>query len=358
MPRILVIEDEESYRSVLVDSLAGAGYEVDSAENGVEGVALARQRLPDLVLCDIVMSELDGYGVLGALRRDAQTATIPVIFLTGLGGRTAFRRGMDSGADDYLEKPVPEDDLHRAIAARLARQAERRRDLQQRLAEVRAGLARSLPHEFLTPLTAVMGLSSFLMDDGTVDPDTAREIAQGIFLGSTQLQDLATKFLLYAELDTDTNGGGPPIASTAAPAVIRAAAEAKATRAGRPGDLRLSIDDVASPLSKDHLQSLVDELVENAFLCSSAGTPVTVQCRRDGSDWTFVVVDSGRGMSPEHLEALESRLPFSRRHEGQPGMGLGVAIVRRLARLYGGTLAFDTAPGRGTSAQVRLPAPG
>ena len=97
------------------------GFEVVTAENGREGVAKARETRPDVVICDVMMPELDGYGVIQALRADKETATTPFIFLTAKGDKADLRIGMNFGADDYLTKPVIREDLLAAINARLAR---------------------------------------------------------------------------------------------------------------------------------------------------------------------------------------------------------------------------------------------
>ena len=92
-----------------------------AAENGSLGVELARQERPDLILCDVMMPELDGYGVLRALQADARLASIPFIFLTAKGEKDDLRSGMNLGADDYLTKPVANNELVQAIEARLSR---------------------------------------------------------------------------------------------------------------------------------------------------------------------------------------------------------------------------------------------
>jgi len=121
MKKILVIEDEPEMRRNITTILRLEKFQAVAAENGRVGVELAKREKPDLILCDVMMPELDGYGVLQALRIDASTVAIPFIFLTAKGEREDLRSGMDLGADDYLTKPVPKAELLRAIAARLER---------------------------------------------------------------------------------------------------------------------------------------------------------------------------------------------------------------------------------------------
>ena len=121
MKRILVIEDEPEMRRNITALLRYYNYEPIAAENGREGVEAARREKPDLILCDVMMPELDGYGVLQASQSDASLAQIPFIFLTAKGEKNDLRSGMNLGADDYLTKPVANADLVRAIEARLRR---------------------------------------------------------------------------------------------------------------------------------------------------------------------------------------------------------------------------------------------
>lgn len=99
-------------------------FEPSGAQNGRLGIELAKKEKPDLILCDVMMPELDGYGVLKALREDKSTASIPFIFLTAKGEKIDQRNGMNRGADDYLTKPVAKADLLGAISARLSRREE------------------------------------------------------------------------------------------------------------------------------------------------------------------------------------------------------------------------------------------
>ncbi|AUT01175.1 diguanylate cyclase [Nostoc sp. CENA543] len=123
MIKILVIEDEELVRENILDLLAAEDFETVSAPNGRIGINLAIAEFPDLILCDMMMPEVDGYGVLTALRQEPLTAAIPFIFLTAKSAKADFRQGMDMGADDYLTKPFTRAELLSAVMNRLERQA-------------------------------------------------------------------------------------------------------------------------------------------------------------------------------------------------------------------------------------------
>jgi CRP-like cAMP-binding protein/CheY-like chemotaxis protein len=124
--KVLIIEDNDDIRENVVEILELAGYQVYAANNGKAGVDLAIKNLPDIILCDIMMPELDGYGVLYMLNKSPKVAAIPFIFLTAKAERIDMRKGMEMGADDYLTKPFDDMELLNAIESRL-----KKKELQQ-----------------------------------------------------------------------------------------------------------------------------------------------------------------------------------------------------------------------------------
>jgi DNA-binding NarL/FixJ family response regulator len=147
MKKILIIEDELEMLRNLTTILRLEKFRPLSAENGRVGVELAKKEKPALILCDVMMPGLDGYGVIAALRADAETVTIPFIFLTAKGEKPDMRAGMNLGADDYLTKPVAKADLLAAIHSRLERA------VQQAVPEFKPNFHSA------RPLEAVLGLT-------------------------------------------------------------------------------------------------------------------------------------------------------------------------------------------------------
>jgi CRP-like cAMP-binding protein/FixJ family two-component response regulator len=131
MKTILLIEDNADVRENTTEMLDLAGYQVITAMNGKEGVEKAKRHIPDLIICDIMMPELDGYGVLGQLNSNKETVSIPFIFLTAKSERSDMRKGMSQGADDYITKPFEEKELLDAVEARLKRSELMKADYQK-----------------------------------------------------------------------------------------------------------------------------------------------------------------------------------------------------------------------------------
>ena len=123
MKSVLVIDDNADIRDNTAEILDLAGYKTFTAENGKKGVEVAQREKPDVIVCDIMMPELDGYGVLHLLRKNADTERIPFVFLTAKTERSDFRKGMEMGADDYITKPFEDIELLNAIEVRLKKAA-------------------------------------------------------------------------------------------------------------------------------------------------------------------------------------------------------------------------------------------
>ncbi|MGJ3246547.1 MAG: putative bifunctional diguanylate cyclase/phosphodiesterase [Elainellaceae cyanobacterium] len=177
MAKILVIEDREAIRDNIQEVLEFENFETIVAENGRIGVALAKEHSPDLIVCDVMMPELDGYGVLTALRQDESTARIPFIFLTAKADRSALRQGMDLGADDYLTKPFTTPELLRAISVRLDKQAYANQHYADQIEQLEARLDYLTYHNDLTQLPNQIYLQQQFSHIQAQDSDSEQRIA-------------------------------------------------------------------------------------------------------------------------------------------------------------------------------------
>ena len=121
--RVLVIEDEAPIRERMVRILAYEGYETRGAQNGLAGVSIAHNFHPDIILCDVMMSDGDGFEALDMLRQHLDTETIPIIFVSAATERASIRQAMENGADDYITKPFTTEELVGAIEAQLRKRA-------------------------------------------------------------------------------------------------------------------------------------------------------------------------------------------------------------------------------------------
>ena len=158
MTTILIIEDETAIRELISELLFLEDFEVVEAANGKEGIAIAQSVLPDLIICDVMMPEIDGHGVLQALQKNPQTVSIPFIFLTAKGTRQDVRYAMNLGADDYLIKPFANDELLEVIQIRLRKKEIINQQYIEKLAENKEKINHLLYHDVLTNLPNQLSL--------------------------------------------------------------------------------------------------------------------------------------------------------------------------------------------------------
>ncbi|MEO1644835.1 MAG: response regulator, partial [Chloroflexota bacterium] len=198
---ILVIEDSADLRTDVIDMLKLEGYVAHGAPNGVIGVERAQELMPDLIVCDIMMPELDGYGVLQALRADLETASIPFIFLTAKSEHLDQRQGMVLGANDYFTKPFDAEELLASITTQLKRREEQLAQVQNRIDMLAISIATALPHELRTPLNTIIGFSELLQTEAqTLKPDQVASWSNHIYKAGYRLYRLVENYLYYVRL--------------------------------------------------------------------------------------------------------------------------------------------------------------
>ena len=362
MTKILVIEDAKDLRDDVVEMLTLEGYETSGAENGLVGVKLARKIYPDLIVCDIMMPELDGYGVLQDLRSTPDTATIPFIFLTAKTDRVDMRHGMVLGADDYLTKPFRVNELLDSIKVRLEKIAELERAASKRIDAMAENIMTALPHELRTPLNTIIGFSEMLtVESQSLKPDLITDWSQHINVAAHRLYRLVENYLFYARLEVARNGNQTIInvddAKLEFPlSVVEMQVYARAEHYGRQADLETNFADTDGVKMFDlHLNKIVEELIDNAFKFTQEGEKVMVTTKVDDDHYLICIKDEGRGMSREDINSIGAYMQFERWFFEQQGMGLGLAIVKLLTDIYGCELNFDSLPNPGLAVEVKIP---
>lgn len=362
MSQILVIEDEEDIRTIIVEILRAENFDVIEAENGEIGVQFAKNKSPDLIICDIKMPKLDGYGVMIQLQESPSTQTIPLIFLTAKSMKSDLRMGMELGADDYLTKPFTRDELLGAITTRLAKQMAVEQESQKQVDELRDSITHSLPHELRTPLNGILNLAQFLIEDyDTIERNEAMEMLQEICVSGERLYRLTHNFLLYAELSRIEQQ--PKQArklldygeQSFTRAIIQDLAIQKCQKVDRKDDLHLELQEVVVKISKSKFNKIVEEIIDNAFKFSDFGKPIQIQSYFQNKYFNLLVIDQGRGMTPTQIAKLGAYMQFDRKLYEQQGSGLGLIIAKLLTELHGGELNITSSPGKETIVHIMLP---
>jgi two-component system, sensor histidine kinase and response regulator len=363
MTTILVIEDEQTIRENIVETLELYNFKVLGASNGTEGIQLARKYLPDLIICDIMMPELNGYVVLLDLRNEPATAAIPFMFLTAKADRTAVRQGMDLGADDYLTKPFTTAELIAAVHARLKRH-DTPQVSAERLERAKAEFTRMVTHELRTPLSSITTVQDIITRQlGQLSRHELAQLLETLGSGSRRLAHVVEQMVMITQLDTDVVSRRSVIdmgVSMQTWQILAGAVNLARHFAYRRPDVTIRLDErdreaeikcIALPL-----KHAIAELIVNALNFSPEGSEVAIsQWQADNSVW-ISIMDGGSGIPTEQLElVLEDFRQLDREVREQQGMGLGLPLARRIIELHGGRLKLKSVVNKGTQVAVELP---
>lgn len=349
---------------IISETLDLFGFDAVVAEDGDRGIQLSRERVPDLIICDINMPGLDGYGTLKAMREHPSTATIPFVFLSGSTDRVAIRKGMELGADDYLTKPFTPQELVASVKARLEKQDELQRVSNQKLDELRGSLSLALPHELRTPLNGIMGLAHLMMEDyQQMPPEEILESSRFIHESALRLHRLIENFLVYSQIELMGHESKTlMVAAGSAPIAINDVLPEVCGRVSRnhkrEGDLTLVTNEVCLMVPKENLTKIVEEIVDNAFKFSQPGRPVLVNAGPVNGQFQLTVEDQGRGLSMDQVTRIGPHIQFDRQTYEQQGAGLGLFIAKRITELLGGQISLKSTVGRGTTVTVTFATPG
>jgi len=382
-PQLLVVDDLPENVEVIGEFLA-PDYDIQCAFSGPEALDLLAQHTPDLILLDVMMPGMDGYSVCEALKRDARTAGVPVIFVTAGNDAASETRALAAGGVDFIHKPVNRDVVRARVGVHLAlRERERlllrlndeleqlNAELEERVEERTQGLrdamiqaeaahrAKTLflanvSHELRTPMNGILGFAGLLK--GQIGEPRLRERVEKIEHSGLQLLGVVNSIIDVARLEA----GKVHLQSAdfflstlleGVEALWRGRAQAKGLQ------LALEVDpDLPATLVGDavRLGHVLRNLVGNAIKFSSAGC-VTLRARlvraiKETVMVRFEVEDQGIGIEPELQSAIfglfeQGDNSSTRRYEGA---GLGLAICQHLVRLMGGQVGVDSTPGAGS----------
>lgn len=374
---VMVIDDSSVLREIMREVLEEAGYEVVEAAHGQLGLERAIAQPPDIVLCDINMPVLDGYGFVQAARAQPALRTMPVLMVTAMAEKKSMRRAMDAGADDFLSKPFTPEELVAAVAGQLARRERHAADAELSLDRLRGALLTSVPHELRTPLTSILGYAQLLVGRGETLPSARRiEMYRHIEGAAQRLSRTIGRYLEWSELNSARGSGqlrrGEPVATERLAELLCGRAFRalvleslppdwaslpcnERQLAGRP--LQIDLAPALIHCQGDDLLRLLAELIGNALKFSVPGGTVRVEgrLRPDGS-YHLDVMNPGPAV-PAHIQKVSGALiQFDRERQEQQGSGLGLALCCLLVQRNGGGLQWVRTDGAPNTVRMKFAA--
>jgi two-component system sensor histidine kinase/response regulator len=359
MTKILVIDDDECFRELLVTILTKHGFETVVAGSGGEGVKIARDHSPQVILCDVRMSGADGYLTLYALRRDKQISMTPFILMSGFPLMATKLPGTERGADGVLSKPFTVEQLLEAIQSAMSGQGRTREAASARLSDLQAAIKTC--GGLSAPLQHLLAAAEFIeKSQQDVQPGQLAGLARDIRQTAGRLQRTVNNCRLWArlnQLESDWNGLAELRKHTTnVRAVIEPIAKEVAARLGRTHDLCMQLAEGDAAISGDLLGTLAGELVDNAFRYSSPGSKVWLGANRCRDEYAVSIRDFGPGITAQTLKQFGSPGSLDDVMNQRDGRGLGLAIARRVVEVHQGTLNIYGQKEGGTEIIVMIPA--
>lgn len=358
---ILVVDDDRIIVEILSQSLVMAEYDVLTAFDGEEGLALARARKPDLVLLDVMMPKMDGYSVCSELKQDPETQFIPIIILTALTDRDDKLRALEAGADEFIRKPPDRQELLIRIKSllrtrRLFAQVRASNEELRQLEQVRQDLAHMIAHDMRAPLSSIISILELILGEDAADPGQVhgRLLRDALFSGRRIMT------MLEAMLDVQRiESGQMPV--NLKPVVVGDVIR-EAVQGIQPllqeGKLHIDVgaSQPSSPVMLDPviLGRLVNNLLFNAVRFSPNGGRVGIWTQATAR-WVIInVADQGPGIPQGDRERVFEK--FVQLGEGErTGLGLGLAFCRLAANAMDGAIWVEDAPNAGALFRCAFP---
>jgi CheY-like chemotaxis protein/two-component sensor histidine kinase len=356
MKKILIVEDQLALVEEIIDWLTFEGFEATPAYNGREAIESVKVQKPDLILCDIMMPEMDGYELLSSIQEDPETCLIPVIMMTALVEPENQRTSMKLGADDFIRKPFRKDDLLQAIESRLKKLRSRELHLGKEMDQFKKTITLNIPHELLTPLNGILGFSELLSNGAsTLQPDQIRKMADNINISGNRLFLVIQHFIAYLNLLRKNPSEFDNTSVQYPNDIINSIAAELGKSYKRPNDLLIDLKGNECRIGKKEFTMLIRELADNAYKFSKKGMPVTIKSEISDHRVFFSFHNYGSIFPLEQVGKIGAFVQFERAKFEQQGLGLGLAIVQLILNHYQGSLEINSDLETGTLVTISLP---
>ncbi|GAB4248963.1 MULTISPECIES: ATP-binding response regulator [Deferrisoma] len=345
-PKILVVDDNIDNVELLVKRLRAAGYRTCEAYDGEQALEKVAAEDPDLVILDVMMPKLDGYGVCERLKTSDATRSIPVLMLTAKREVPDKIRGLDIGADDYITKPFNPQELMARVKSLLQRRFSEERRLTEERLDALGQMAEGVAHEVRNPMVAIGGFARRIRDKLPED-SPLRDYAERILQEVKRLESMVEEIVRFKTL----------MISPYQSVDLRQLADEVLDRyAGtlEEAGLRLERDyGEVGAIQGDpqNLRLALENLLQNAIEATPPGGTISVRLEDLGDRVRLVVADTGRGIPKDQIANVFD--PFYTTKTA--GAGMGLTMVHRIVTRHGGAVDIESQVGRGTAVHLVLP---
>ena len=359
---ILVVDDNPLIINVVRSLLASQGYQVFTCANGAEALGVLDKKTVDVIVCDVMMPEIDGYGLHEKVRANTTLAHIPFIFLTALDDREEVLKGHEAGADDYIVKPFEPRELLSVVKGKVVRSHYLKNISEQRYESYRKNVIHTLSHEFRTPLVAINTGTELLIDQkANLDNKKVVGLLEAIRRGGLRLEKLVNDFMLLQQLEAGIqqrmydNRASVVDCGDLILNVLESEREA-IEKEGFVLTHNFVNHGVKVKVYEPHIQDIISRLLSNAVKFAGEKKEIEVVLYTQEQEVVIEIRDRGIGFDVNKIkEAIDVFGQIDRARLEQQGGGLGLAIANRYVAINRGRLDFEQRSGGGSIVSVILP---
>jgi two-component system, sensor histidine kinase and response regulator len=361
--KILIVDDTPANIDLLFQTLSPEGYKISVAGTGEETLKLVSQINPDLILLDVMMPGIDGFETCKKLKKNPETASIPIIFITAKAETEDIVKGFTLGGADYLTKPFNREEVCARIKTHLHFQvllntSETQNKKLNELNDTKNKLMGMTCHDLRNPITSIQGFSKFVLGKGEkISVESRNECIENIYAASSNMLELINDLVDITAIES-----GRLNLNIRPDSMINLAQEK--TKMYVPlaenKDIKLHFQAKEVPIFKfdsNRIGQVLDNLIGNAIKFSPSNKNVTISVSSDDSQMLCSVKDEGPGILPEDQDKLF--IPFQKLSAkptgGEVSSGLGLGIAKRMVEAHGGKLWVESEPGNGADFRFQIP---
>lgn len=353
---VLIVDDQMANIQVVGTVLTREGYEVIPATSGTQALQRVAARLPDLVLLDVVMPEMDGFAVCRRLREHPDTANLPVIFVSAANDSETIVRGLEAGGVDYITKPFNKTELMARVRTHV--DLQRARETTARMLRERENIVSMVAHDLKNPIGAIRFSAQTLAELPPEKTATAAELTEHIVGTCDQMLKFIERFLNNRAQEAERERMTSVSITSQQLQEMLGSWYATAKRKNTTLSLRLPEQPLKATADLFTVRQILDNLMSNAVKFSPLGSQITSRIFEDGGSLVVTIEDEGPGFSESDSARLfqdYTRLS-ARPTGGESSTGLGLAIAKRGADRMGARLTLENrAHGGGAIARLELP---
>lgn len=359
---VLVVDDNPLIVNVLKSLLASQDYKVYVSTNGEEALDVLNKKDIDVVICDVMMPQMDGYQLHQTMRQKSEHAHIPFLFLTALSDNSEITKGMEIGADDYLVKPFDPRELLSIVKGKVQRSRNIKNSSQEKYDVFRKKIIHTLSHEFRTPLVAInTGTELLIEQKQSIDDKKIQNLLEAIRRGGQRLEKLVSDFMLLQQIEA---GMAQKLYQTRASKVLvsELVSEVLEDFSEQFANDKFAVNVVNHDESLDvyaygpQVKDILSRFISNCVKFKLKDCKIDIVIYSQETEAVIEIKDRGIGIDVNKVkEAIDLFGQIDREKLEQQGSGLGLAIASRYAGINQGNIEFEKREGGGSVVSLILP---